>query len=115
MSNSITETLNKINTDLAGKPLISILSTLTILILFFGILTIPQVNSQDEKLIFQKSNYVFDIKDNKQSLHYIYASSRGTKYYFYNCKSTIKESNKIYFESEVEAKSAGYTLAKACK
>lgn len=44
------------------------------------------------------------------------ASKSGTKYYFPWCGgvSNIKEVNKIWFSSEVEAKKAGYTPAANC-
>lgn len=45
----------------------------------------------------------------------IYASSRGSKYYFSNCKSTIVEQNKVFFASAAEAEAAGYTLASNCQ
>lgn len=110
-------TLEKININLAGKPILSISITLIFIILFIFL----KINSLERaytnsNLIFTKSDYKYS-KNNKENnkLHYIYASSRGTKYYFYNCKSSIKESNKIYFETELEAIQAGYSLAKACK
>lgn len=47
----------------------------------------------------------------------IIASKNGSKYHFPWCvgAARIKESNKIWFSSEKEAKSAGYTPAKNCK
>lgn len=45
----------------------------------------------------------------------VYASSKGTKYYYPNCKSTILEANKITFASALIAEKAGYTLATNCQ
>ncbi len=45
----------------------------------------------------------------------VYASSKGTKYYYPNCKSTISPTNKINFASAAMAEKAGYTLAANCK
>ncbi len=45
----------------------------------------------------------------------VYASSKGKRYYFMNCKSTISEANKITFASVSLAEQAGYTLASGCK
>ena len=44
------------------------------------------------------------------------ASKNGTKYFPVSCGSakTIKEENKIFFQSTSEAESAGYTPAKNC-
>lgn len=45
----------------------------------------------------------------------VFASSKGTKYYFPNCKSTISAANKVTFMSAAEAEKAGYSLATNCK
>lgn len=47
----------------------------------------------------------------------IVASSGGKKYYYVWCKgvANLKESKKIYFDSEALAQKAGYTLAASCK
>jgi hypothetical protein len=44
-----------------------------------------------------------------------YASRNGSRYYFEWCSSQIKESNKIFFDSESAAEKAGYTLASGCQ
>ena len=44
----------------------------------------------------------------------VYASSKGTKYYYASCKSTVSEANKVTFSSPSEAEAAGYTLAANC-
>ena len=46
-----------------------------------------------------------------------FASSRGTKYYSINCSAgkTLKQENRIYFSTSLEAEKAGYTLSSACK
>ncbi|MSU55402.1 MAG: hypothetical protein EXS46_02575 [Candidatus Taylorbacteria bacterium] len=43
------------------------------------------------------------------------ASRNGTKYYLPWCSSNIAEKNKIWFNSEVEAKAKGYEPATNCK
>ena len=47
----------------------------------------------------------------------IVASKNGTKYYFSDCRGVgnIKEENKIYFQSEEEAITAGLAKASGCK
>jgi hypothetical protein len=45
----------------------------------------------------------------------VYASRNGSRYYFEWCSSQIKESNKIFFDSESAAEKAGYTLASGCQ
>ena len=44
----------------------------------------------------------------------VYASRNGSRYYFEWCSSQIKESNKIFFETEDKAQGAGYALASGC-
>jgi hypothetical protein len=48
------------------------------------------------------------------TLESVSASSKGTKYYYANCKNTISAANKIIFTSAAEAEKAGYTLAANC-
>lgn len=45
------------------------------------------------------------------------ASKKGTKYHLLTCPGAkqMNEDNKIYFNSEAEAKAAGYTPAANCK
>lgn len=45
----------------------------------------------------------------------VYASSKGKRYYYQHCKSTIVEKNKVTFASASLAEGAGYTLAANCK
>lgn len=47
----------------------------------------------------------------------IVASSRGSKYYPVSCAGAknLSEANKIYFNSETEAQTAGYTKSSSCK
>ena len=114
MHKSITETLKKINTELAGSTFLSIIITLILLTSFVAIKAYSQNGVSPERTInYQKSSFVY--KNEVKNTHFIYASRIGKKYYYYNCKSTIKESNKIFFDSDEAALRAGYTLAAACK
>jgi len=47
----------------------------------------------------------------------VVVSKSGTKYHLLTCSgaSTIKEANKVYFDSIDQAKAAGYTPAANCK
>ncbi len=113
MGKSITETLKKINIELSGGVFYSLLISIVVLDLFMGfkIYNIYKSKNSDH-LIYQKSSILNSSTDSNSK---IYASSKGSKYYFPNCKSSIKEENKIYFNSEIEAENAGYSLAKTCK
>jgi hypothetical protein len=46
-----------------------------------------------------------------------FASNRGRKYYPLGCSAgkTIKQENRIYFDSREEAERAGYELSSSCK
>lgn len=120
MLESITETFKKINTELKGGAFWSIFLSLFIIL---GFLWLKISNSEYGLYKSQKQNDFSFLSSEirKESLSnvvlnkFIYASKKGKKYYFYNCKSTIKEANKIFFDTEDLAQKAGYSLAKACK
>lgn len=46
-----------------------------------------------------------------------FASNRGSKYYSISCGAgkTIKQENRIYFNTAQEAQNAGYELSSSCK
>lgn len=46
-----------------------------------------------------------------------FASNRGSKYYSIGCSAgkTIKQENKIYFDTKEAAERAGYTLSSSCR
>lgn len=45
------------------------------------------------------------------------ASNKGSKYYPISCSAadSLKEENKVYFSTETEAQTAGYTKSSSCK
>jgi hypothetical protein len=45
-----------------------------------------------------------------------FASSRGSKYYSAGCSAgkTIKQENRVYFDTSEQAEQAGYTLSSSC-
>ncbi|MBY0376736.1 metal-binding protein, partial [Patescibacteria group bacterium] len=45
-----------------------------------------------------------------------FASNRGNKYYPLSCSAgkTIKQENRVFFDSASAAESAGYTLSSSC-
>lgn len=50
---------------------------------------------------------------NQQKGEYV-ASKNGKTYYKTSCKNQIKEENKIYFRTELDAQKAGFTPSKTC-
>lgn len=116
MGKSITETLKKINIELSSGIFYSLVISIIVLDIFiaFKIYSISKYKNNDP-LIYQKQS-IYDLSTYSNSnLNKIYASSKGSKYYLANCKSSIKEENKIYFNTEIEAQNSGYSLAKTCK
>lgn len=71
----------------------------------------------EEKNYELQRHQLFGLQNSKISTSTIVASKTGKKYYFVWCKgaTNIKDSKKIYFDSEVLAQKAGYTLANNCK
>lgn len=51
----------------------------------------------------------------QQASGQIVASKNGTKYYFPWCSSNIAERNKVWFNSEADARAKGYQPASNCK
>lgn len=116
MMKSITETLKKINIELSGGVFYSILISLVILDIFIGFKTYSIYKSKSsDHLIYQKQSINNSALSANQDLSRVYASSKGSKYYLSNCKSSIKEENKVYFNTEIEAQNAGYQLSKSCE
>lgn len=116
MDKSISETLKKINIEASGGTFLSIVLTLILISSYLGYKIVTNEDFiKAEALTYIASNFSPELSSDSKTHHFIYASSRGTKYYYYNCKANIKEANKIFFDSEEAAKKAGYTLAKTCE
>jgi len=73
------------------------------------------------EVINQQGSAIKAIKElestGKASAGPFFASSRGSKYYPSGCSAgkSIKQGNRVYFESKVVAESAGYSLSTSCK
>ncbi len=74
----------------------------------------------------QKSNVIdslnknllnFNLQKSQKTLKNFFASNTGSKYYSLSCSGgkTIKEKNRIYFNTSSEAEKAGYELSNSCK
>lgn len=63
----------------------------------------------------QNTPQIAQINTNPSGKNY-FASSKGKKYYSIGCSAgkTIKQENRIYFNSSEEAEKAGYTLSISC-
>src|SRR3989344_3190958 len=55
-------------------------------------------------------------KVTKPSVNAFFASNRGSKYYSLGCTGgkTIKQENRVYFNTSAQAEAAGYELSSSC-
>jgi hypothetical protein len=81
-----------------------------------------EYNGQEANLIApttdKSSNNSDTTKSSQNSnLGEYFASNRGKKYYSINCSAgkTIKQENRIYFSTAIEAEKAGYQLSSSCE
>lgn len=117
MLESITETLKKINIELSGSSFLSLFLSLICLNLFLGYKIVSsQYFISNNNFQYLESSITNNPEGEKgEEKYFIYASKKGKKYYYYNCKANIKEENKIFFESDAAALRAGYSLSKTCR
>ena len=123
---SLTET---VNFDKEGRVvrfpwLKHIFLSLVIILVAFLSFGIGKLSSEDTKQITIQGEGLDGTGDNSISLNKssaqdstggVFASSKGTKYYYPRCSNTISLTNKITFPTPKDAESAGYTLASNCK
>ncbi len=71
--------------------------------------------NQEANTIGFTEKFLSDVQ--KSTLKNFFASSKGSKYYSISCSAgkTIKEENRIYFDTSIEAQNAGYELSSSCK
>lgn len=69
-----------------------------------GLINSAQINTNNRDLSINSSGKNF------------FASSKGSKYYSLGCSAgkTIKQENRVYFNTGDEAVQAGYTLSSSC-
>ncbi|OHA48156.1 MAG: hypothetical protein A2806_00775 [Candidatus Terrybacteria bacterium RIFCSPHIGHO2_01_FULL_48_17] len=73
-------------------------------------------NIPPEAISIETKSETSDTSEDAPSIYQIVASQQGSKYHLLNCPGAqqIKEDNKIFFSSEVEAERAGYEPAGNC-
>ncbi len=75
--------------------------------------TVPSgTHNITQKSAVQSPNTHLDVQ--RPSKGEYVASKNGKNYYKISCKNRIKEENKVYFQSEEDAKKAGYTPSVNC-
>lgn len=77
------------------------------------ILSSSAINAEN----FLKINPNLDRTNNINTSKSFFASKRGKKYYPIGCSAgkSIKQNNKIFFDSKEKAEKAGYTLSNSCR
>lgn len=110
---SIQDYLKNINRSLSVLDCVSIFVVFAILVV--GVVVIKHKNSLSTKeIVYHEVLAPVADKQNKRTLPF--ASKNGTTYTFSWCSSSsrILEKNRIYFQSEEEAKKSGRRLSKLC-
>lgn len=81
----------------------------------FGLGRLSALEEQKGNLIIREGQSAA-VAEASAGPHNFVASRNGTRYYIPTCTGAqrIKEENKIWFGSEAEARSAGYTPAAGC-
>lgn len=74
---------------------------------------VDSINQEKEEKIAESYEYKGVNLDGRN----FFASSRGTKYYPFGCSAgkSIKQENRVYFDTEEQAKAKGYTKSSSCK
>ena len=118
MGNSIQDYLKKINSRLTWTDCVSIFITCFFLVVFLGYLYI-QKEEESIPVTYKAYNIDRNSDNDEQGVRNIrpFASKHGKTYTFSWCSgsSMISEKNKLYFDTEEEAKKSGRTLSKLCE
>jgi len=71
----------------------------------------------EANVIKSTENSFNSLNKENANLKNFFASNRGTKYYSISCGAgkTIKEENRVYFDTSIEAEDAGYALSSSCR
>lgn len=75
----------------------------------------PGMEIENKENIIQTINQVSKAQNSSSRAYF--ASSKGSKYYSLGCSAgkTIKQENRVYFETGDDAEAAGYELSNVCK
>ena len=108
----------------AGKDLLTVLIVILVGLGSFGLGRLSK-NAQNEGLWVEYAgeevNIISSLNEaqngQKETNGTFFASSKGSKYYSITCSAgkTIKQENRVYFNTREEAEGAGYELSSACR
>jgi hypothetical protein len=107
-----------------GKDILTVLIVILVGASSFGLGRLSKTGSDTQLKVYNASqeanvatglqNVVSTVKTSTTGN--FFASTRGSKYYPVNCSAgkTIKQENRVYFETGEEAQKAGYELSSSC-
>lgn len=113
--------MEKIKLFLKGKEGKDILTVLIIILVGVGSFWLGRLSketvSEGLKIEYTAPNLEANVTEATFADKNFFASKRGSKYYSLGCSGgkTIKEGNRVYFETKEEAEKAGYELSNTCK
>ena len=110
----------------SGKDILTIIIIILLGLMSFGLGRLSKEDSQGLKIEYNdqlndvsslNDSYVEPLAKVSNSVgKAFFASNRGKKYYSIGCSAgkTIKQENRIYFSTELDAQKAGYEKSTSC-
>ncbi len=98
------------------EPLFTFLAVFLLVLCIAGGLRLYTISTKRFPIRYNERAFEIPNKDAGSPVEdMLYMASRtGQKYYPIDCKTNIKDENKIYFSSELEAQKAGFDRSKTC-
>lgn len=85
-------------------------------LILIGWYSLDLSEKNNSKINLESISHLKNIDSDSESNFAFYASKSGKKYYPWWCESTIKEGNRVFFNTETEVLAAGYEgIAKSCQ
>lgn len=115
--------LNSIESD-TGKDVLIVIIIILVGLGSFGLGRLSKKAKNESLRVEYTANEANIIKSTnkpqnnlEQSRKTFFASNRGSKYYSISCSGgkTIKQENRVYFNTREEAEIAGYELSSSCR
>jgi Metal binding domain of Ada len=107
-----------------GKDILTVLIIILVGLGSFGLGRLSKnVPKEPLRVIYEGEEVNIDkpvssaINSTKTTTGAFFASSKGSKYYSLGCSAgkTIKQENRVYFNTREEAENAGYSLSTSCQ
>jgi hypothetical protein len=113
--------MEKIKRFLEGKQGKDILTVLIVVLVGLGSFGLGRLSknvvSEGLKIEYTEGSLEASIAEATTTKKNFFASKRGSKYYSLGCSGgkTIKQENRVFFNTKEEAEKAGYELSVSCK